>query len=91
MKGECDDFTNCGVHQRRRPDGAVTLDKDEYIDALIPSGTSTWSRRRPTIQPDVNNPTFIFLLGAAAYVLLTQHRVAARVVAPQRAKSKLLA
>ena len=35
MTGDCDDFANCGVHQRRDPDGAVTLDQDEYIDALI--------------------------------------------------------
>ena len=36
MKGDYNDFTNCGVHQSRAADGTVTLDQDEYIDALIP-------------------------------------------------------
>ena len=35
MKGDCDDFTNCGAHQSRSADGSATLDQDEYIDALI--------------------------------------------------------
>ena len=36
MKGDYDDFTNCGVHQHRSADGTVTLDQDEYINGLIP-------------------------------------------------------
>eukprot|EP00959_Pyramimonas_sp_CCMP1952_P226712 4740323-Pyramimonas_sp.AAC.1 len=26
IKGDCEDFTNCGVHRRRSDDGAVALD-----------------------------------------------------------------
>ena len=36
MKSDYNDFTNCGVHQHRSANGAVTLDQDEYIDVLIP-------------------------------------------------------
>ena len=36
MKRDYNDFTNCGAHQSRSADGTVTLDQDEYIDALIP-------------------------------------------------------
>ena len=27
------EFTNCGVHHKRHPDGSITLDQDEYIKA----------------------------------------------------------
>jgi hypothetical protein len=30
------DFTNCGVRHKRLKDGTITLDQDEYIQALIP-------------------------------------------------------
>ena len=30
------EFTNCGVHHKRHPDGSITLDQNEYISALIP-------------------------------------------------------
>ena len=30
------EFTNCGVHHTRHPDGSITLDQNEYISALIP-------------------------------------------------------
>eukprot|EP00959_Pyramimonas_sp_CCMP1952_P054600 1141338-Pyramimonas_sp.AAC.1 len=36
MKGDYDDFTNCGAHQHRNADGTATLDQDEYTDAHIP-------------------------------------------------------
>ena len=74
MKGDYDDFTNCGVHQSRSADGSVTLDQDEYIDALIPI------RHVDLVKAKADQPAggplpdlFVSLLGAAAYALLTQH------------------
>ena len=91
MKGEYDDFANCGVHQRRSADGTVTLDQDEYINALIPI------RHADLVKAKADQPAqgplpdlFVSLLGAAAYALLTQHHVAVYIVALQRAKNKLL-
>ena len=91
MKGDYNDFTNCGVHQSRSADGSVTLDQDEYIDALIPIKHVDLVKAKAH-QP-VEGPLpdfFVSLLGAAAYALLTQHHVAVYIVALQRAKNRLL-
>ena len=90
MKGDYDDFTNCGVHQHRDPDGTVTLDQDEYIDALITIKHVDLVKSKseePALGqlPDL----FVSLLGAAAYALITQHHLAVYIVALQRAKNKL--
>ena len=91
MKGDYDDFTNCGVHQSRSADGTVTMDQDEYISALIPI------RHQDLVKSKAHEPApgqlpdlFVSLLGAAAYALLTQHHVAVYIVALQRAKPRLL-
>ena len=91
MKGDYDDFTNCGVHQRRSADGTVTLDQDENVDALIPirhvdlvkANADELARGQ---FPDL----FVSLLGAVACALLAQRRVAAYIVALQRAEDMLL-
>ena len=91
MKGDYDDFTNCGVHQSRSADGTVTLDQDEYINALIPIRHVYLVKAKAHLPATGELPDlFVSLLGAAAYALLTQHHVAVYIVALQRAKNKLL-
>ena len=91
MKGDYDDFTNCGVHQSRSADGSVALDQDEYVDALMPI------RHVDLVKAKADEPAggpppdlFVSLLGAAAYGLLTRRHVAACIAALQRAENKLL-
>ena len=48
--GKCtradNEFTNCGVRQRRGPDGSVSMDQDEYIAAIRRWYTSSlWARQ----------------------------------------------
>ena len=91
MKGDYGDFANCGARRRRSADGAVTLDQDEYIDALMPIrhvdlGKAKADELAGGQLPDLS----VALLGAAACALLCQHRVAAYIVALQRAKNKRL-
>ena len=91
MKGDYNDFTNCGVHQSRSADGTVTLDQDEYINALIPIRHVDLVKAKAHLPATGDLPDlFVSLLGAAAYALLTQHHVAVYIVALQRAKNKLL-
>ena len=91
MKGDYDDFTNCGVHQSRAADGTVTLDQDEYINALIPIRHADLVKAKSDQPAGGQLPDlFVSLLGAAAYALLTQDHVAVYIVALQRAKNKLL-
>ena len=76
-KGDYDDSANCEVNQSRSADGSVTLDQDEYIDALIPI------RHVDLVKAKADQPAggqlpdlFVSLPGAAAYALLAQHHVA---------------
>ena len=85
-------FTNCGVQHVRHPDGAVELDQDAYISALIPIQHHSLVGA-PSDSPVSAEVVSLFwsLLGALAYSLLTQHWLAVYVVALQRVTHSPLA
>jgi hypothetical protein len=84
-----DEFTNCGVHQKRHSDGSITLDQDEYIKALIPIKHKELSDAPSTPASEELLSLYRSLLGAVAYTQLTQHHMACYIVALQRKTHKL--
>ena len=80
-----EEFTNCGVHQKRHKNGDIEWDQDDYIKDLIPINTSELTSKANTDEPSENlRALFWSLLGALAYALTTQHWLAVYVVALQR-------
>ena len=80
-----EEFTNCGVHQKRHSNGDIEWDQDEYIKDLIPIQHPDLVGRKPEDTPsDHLTAMFWSLLGALAYALTTQHWLAVYVVALQR-------
>ena len=83
------EFTNCGVHHKRHPDGTITLDQDEYISALIPIKHRELSNAPDTPASEELLSLYRSLLGAVAYTQLTQHQMACYIVSLQRCSHKL--
>ena len=89
MDRNYNEFTNCGVHQKRHPNGDVEWDQDPYLDALIPITHPSLVGAKP--ETDLNpelTALFWSLLGALAYALTTQHWLSVYVVALQRMTHK---
>jgi hypothetical protein len=78
IKLEWHTFTNCGVRHIQDPKTMeVTLDQEEYIAALKPISTEGIKSKDPTSKLDTaTEGLFRFLLGAAAFALLTRVDVA---------------
>ena len=74
LKVEWHTFINCGVRHIRDPiTKTITLDQDDYIKALKPIVHQTHSSDSSEAECDtVLTQTFMSLLGAAAYALLTR-------------------
>ena len=78
-------FTNTGVRHERHADGSVTLDQDEYISALKPiSHPSMIGAKADAEAGQTLIELFWSLLGAAAYMLITQSQLAVYIVSLQR-------
>jgi hypothetical protein len=83
------EFTNCGVHHKRYPDGSITLDQNEYIKALIPIKHPELDSMHDAPASEELLSLYRSLLGAVAYTQLTQHQMACYIVALQRVSHKL--
>ena len=91
LKKHYDTFTNCGIRHTRHSDGSITMDQDEYIQALCPITHTELTRTNLHNQASEQlQQLFASLLGAAAYALLAQHNMAVFIVNLQRQKTKLL-
>ena len=83
------EFTNCGVRHKRFQDGTITLDKDEYVKALIPIKHHELDSYFDAPASEELLSLYRSLLGAIAYAQLTQHQLACYIVALQRVTHKL--
>ena len=85
------EFTNCGLHHRRLPDGTVSMDQDEYILAMRPIRHAELTGR-PSTEPCSAEVHQLYqsLLGAVAYALFSQAWAAVFVIALQRRTSNPL-
>ena len=80
-----DEFTNCGVHQKRHKNGDIEWDQDDYIKDLIPIVHHELVGKKAEDKPSEDLVALFWsLLGALAYALTTQHWLAVYVVALQR-------
>ena len=84
-----DEFTNCGVHHKKHQDGSITLDQNEYIQALMIIKHPELSNTPETPASEELLSLYRSLLGAVAYTLLTQHQIACYIIALQRVTHKL--
>jgi hypothetical protein len=86
---EWDNFTNCGIRHIRDPDGNVTLDQIEYINAIQPvvhTDLQTLSSEADASAALIE--LFMSIVGAAAFGLLTRFDAAIFICALQRMTSR---
>jgi len=89
LKAPTNNVTNCGVrHQQDPTTKVVTLDQEEYIEALKAVHSEDLHNAADTPLTHAGWTIYLSVLGAVAFTTLTRHDVAVYVAALQRAAHK---